>query len=266
MSQLTGQQINQSYQGLLKLSDSSTGITSSFQSIEDGLGNDTGIDIKQNAIISPNILNLPRLATNKGGLGIISSQGMTYQTDEYDSLVCFPFYDAGVNTYTGCNYSISAVTSTSDVVQLGFYTSQWNDTNGLIPYELVSTACTLVVNSTGAKTTSFTSDVSFSAYGQGIYFCVIRTTNVGATPTVRFRTNFIQSFFPGFLNNFYPVSGPVSSPNTNGSGLYSTTSCLSLWNGSVSQWETVFSGATLSSYTPATTVMQFPGIVLRSKI
>jgi hypothetical protein len=265
MSSLSGQQINQSYQGLLKLSDSSSGVTSTFQSIEDGLGNDTGIDIKQNGIGSPNILNLPRYSNIKGGLGLISNQGMTYQTDEYDSLVCFPFYDAGVNVYSGVSYSISAVTSTSDVVELGFYTAQMSDSSGLIPYQLIGTGCTLVVNSTGAKTTSFTSDISFSAYGEGVYFCVIRTTNVGATPTVRFRTNFIQSFFPGFLNNFYPVSGPLTSPTQTGAGLFSTTASLSMWNGTVSQWESVFSGATLSSYTPAATVMQFPGIVLRRK-
>lgn len=265
MSQLTGQQINQSYQGLLKLSNSSTGITSTFQSIEDGLGNDTGIDIKQNGIGSPNILNLPRYANTKGGLGIQSNVGMTYQTDEYDSLVAFPFYDPGVNVYSGCNYSISAVTSTSDVVQLGFYTSQMDDTYGLIPYQLISTACTLTVNSTGMKTTSFSNDISFSAYGEGVYFCVIRTTNVGATPTVRFRSNFIQSTFISFLNNFYPAFGSLTVQTQNTCGIASSTQCIGLWNGSVSQWESVFTGSTLTTYAPYPSVMQFPGILLRRK-
>ena len=45
MSALTGNQIKDTYQGLLKLADSTTGITSSFQAVQDGLGNDTGLRI-----------------------------------------------------------------------------------------------------------------------------------------------------------------------------------------------------------------------------
>ena len=50
MSTLTGQQINQTYKGLLKLDDSSTGITQNLQAIQDGLGNNTGLQIKQNQV------------------------------------------------------------------------------------------------------------------------------------------------------------------------------------------------------------------------
>jgi hypothetical protein len=262
MSQLTGQQINQSYQGLLKLSDSSTGITSSFQSIEDGLGNDTGIDIKQNAIISPNILNLPRFAPSKGGLGY-GSTGMVYQSNEYDSLVAFPFYDTGVNSYSSISYSISAATSTSDNVEIGFYTSQLDDTYGIIPYELIMTGGTLTVNSTGAKTTTLSQTLSFSGYGQGIYFAVVRTTNSGATPTVRFRAASLQSQFATFLGNFYGFYGALGT-NTTRPGLWSTTSCVGLWNNGVAQWESVFTGSTLSTYAPYETIMLFPGFYLRS--
>lgn len=49
MGTLTGQQINNTYDGLLKLSDSTTGITSTFQAIEDGLGNNTGGGFSNNA-------------------------------------------------------------------------------------------------------------------------------------------------------------------------------------------------------------------------
>lgn len=42
MSNLTGQQIQNTYEGLLNLEDSTTGITSNLQAIQDGLGNNTG--------------------------------------------------------------------------------------------------------------------------------------------------------------------------------------------------------------------------------
>ena len=50
MSTLTGQQINLTYPGLLNLETSTTGITSSFQQIQDGLGNNTGLTIRQNQL------------------------------------------------------------------------------------------------------------------------------------------------------------------------------------------------------------------------
>lgn len=263
MSNLSGQQINQSYQGLLKLSNSSTGITSSFQSIEDGLGNDTGMKISTNGITGPNLLNFQRFAPAKGGLGFIQSSGMTYQVNEYDSLVCFPFYDTGVNSYSSVSYSVSAVTSTADVVELGFYTAQCDDLYGIVPYQLIMTAGTLTVNSTGLKTTTFPSTLSFSGYGGGVFFAVIRTTNSGTTPTVKFRTAALQSQFATFLNNFYGFYGPLGS-NVIRAGLFTPTTCLGLWNGSVSQWESVFSGSTLTTYGPFETIMQFPGFYLRS--
>ena len=55
MGTLTGQQIKDTYEGLLKLTDSTTGITNSFQAIQDGLGNDTGLQIKQDGFYSNNL-------------------------------------------------------------------------------------------------------------------------------------------------------------------------------------------------------------------
>jgi hypothetical protein len=54
MSNLTGQAIQNTYDGLLNLQDSTTGITSSYQNIQDGLGNNTGAQIKQDGLFSNN--------------------------------------------------------------------------------------------------------------------------------------------------------------------------------------------------------------------
>jgi hypothetical protein len=55
MSNLTGQQINQTYPGLLNLETSTTGITENLQAIQDGLGNNTGLRIATNQLEVPNI-------------------------------------------------------------------------------------------------------------------------------------------------------------------------------------------------------------------
>ena len=48
MPTLSGQTIQSTYQGLIKLADSTSGITSTPQQIQDGLGNDTGTRIATN--------------------------------------------------------------------------------------------------------------------------------------------------------------------------------------------------------------------------
>ena len=48
MGTLSGQSISDTYDGLLKLADSTTGITSTYQQIQDGLGNDTNTKISTN--------------------------------------------------------------------------------------------------------------------------------------------------------------------------------------------------------------------------
>ena len=109
MSTLTGQQIKDTYQGLLKLSDSTTGVTSSFQQIQDGLGNNTGIKIKQNALTAPNLFGLKNISIKKVGSGINNNQTMAYGADEYDSIHWCPFYDFGLNSYSAITYQVSAI-------------------------------------------------------------------------------------------------------------------------------------------------------------
>ena len=51
MGTLSGQSISDTYDGLLKLEDSTTGITSTYQQIQDGLGNDTNTKISTQGIM-----------------------------------------------------------------------------------------------------------------------------------------------------------------------------------------------------------------------
>lgn len=254
MSTLSGQSINSTYQGLLKLSNSTTGITSSFQSIEDGLGNNTGTKISTKGILAPNILNLPVVAANKVGVGISNTGTFAYANDEYDSIHWVPFFDFGINSYSGMYYSVSAITSTSDVVSIAFYNSQWDDNVGLIPYQLIATGGTLTTNSTGYKTLTLPSSLSFSGYGSGWYFLGYITTNSGTTPTVKFRSarwtepinNFLRVFYGGYgpvgsVNNYVNAGITVSGPPTTNS------ITLAYWSGSTSTFVPTFDGVNLTS-------------------
>ena len=61
MSNLTGQQIKNTYPGLLNLATATSGITSSYQQVQDGLGNNTNTRISTNGILSPNLPSLNTL-------------------------------------------------------------------------------------------------------------------------------------------------------------------------------------------------------------
>ena len=50
MGQLTNQYVSQSYQGLLKLADSTTGVTATLQSVQDGLGNNIPIKVSSTQV------------------------------------------------------------------------------------------------------------------------------------------------------------------------------------------------------------------------
>lgn len=266
MSNLTGQQINQTYKGLLNLSNSTTGITSTFQSIEDGLGNDTGLDISTQGLLGPNIFNIPKFSIRKVGSGIANDLTLSYAADEYDSIVWTPFYDFGVNSYSSITYNLSAATSNSDVVSIAFYNSQFDDTYGLIPYQRLFTGGTITTTGgAGQKTTTLPSSISFSGNGGGIYWIGLLTTNVGATPTVKFNaarmqtqtTDFLRTFFGGVgansaINSFVNVGVPTTANNAS----------LAFWNGGVSVFESAFTGSTLTTYAPYQTQQRWFGFQL----
>lgn len=194
MSTLTNTQIKDTYQGLLKLADSTTGITSNFQQIQDGLGNNTGIQIATNFLSAPNQPGFLNLKGDYYGLGFTAA-GVAPTTNQQNVLLGYPFYDNGFYDYSAFTYNIITATTSTDTVEVSFYTSQMVDGIGLAPHIQVLSAQTLTVNSTGIKTTTLSSNLSFSGYGGGIYWCVMKISNSGVTPTVRF------SGIPGQFTN-----------------------------------------------------------------
>jgi hypothetical protein len=186
MSNLTGQQINQTYDGLLNLQDSTTGITSTFQQIQDGLGNNTNTRISTAGILSPNIVNMNNLKPDFGGIGFNAGVGTANQALTQNKTLYGIFYDTGVNSYSAITYQCGTVTSTSDVVTMAIYTLQLVPGIGIAPKDLVMSGVTMISNSTGVKTTSLPSTLSFSGTGGGYYIVAYFVTNSGVTPTVRY--------------------------------------------------------------------------------
>jgi len=190
MGTLTGQQINNTYDGLLKLSDSTTGITNSLQAIEDGLGNNTGSRIATNYFTAPNVVSIDaNLVPDFMGCGVGTGSGTAFGTNTQNRLMYNIFYDTGVHSYSAITYNLGTLTSSSDVVDFYFYSLQLVPTIGIAPKDLIMSGITLTsTGSTGLKTTTLPSTLSFSGTGGGYYVSAWYVSNAGVTPTVRYGT------------------------------------------------------------------------------
>lgn len=187
MSTLTGQQIKDTYDGLLKLEDSTTGITSNYQQIQDGLGNSTGSRISSSGILSNTIPALTNqlLKADYYGLGM-SATGSAPVVNMQNKTLYTLFYDAGIYDYSAITYNLNTLTSTSDVVTMAFYTPQIVPNFGMAPKDLIMSGMTLLsTGSTGVKTLTLPSTLSFSGRGGGYYIAAFFIANAGVTPTVR---------------------------------------------------------------------------------
>lgn len=188
MSTLSGQSISNTYDGLLKLSDSTTGITSTLQAIEDGLGNNTGARIATNLFTAPNVvgMNLNDLKPDSLGIGYIAAGSYAPGAGSQGQVIFGYFYDTGVHSYSSITVNVTAPTSTSDVVELFFYNLQFVKDYGVFPRNQIMSGITLPSTSTGIQTVNLPSTLSFSGSGGGFYAYVLKYTNANVTPTVRY--------------------------------------------------------------------------------
>lgn len=187
MSSLTGQQIQNSYQGLLKLADSTTGITSSLQSIQDGIGNETGLRIATNQLEAENIPSYVALKGQYYGPGFLNSAAAQMASGTQNVIIAYPFYDNGNYSYSAMSYNLVTATSSSDTCEAAIYTSQMINPYGLYPHTPIISGLTISTAAPlGIKTVTFGSNISFSGYGAGIYWVVFKVSNSGVQPTVRY--------------------------------------------------------------------------------
>jgi len=185
MSNLTGQQIKDTYQGLLNLQDSTTGITNSFQTIQDGLGNDTGLKIRTNELNGSGLLTYKPYKSQYYGGGFQNAVGAQYAAGTQNIIMAVPFYDNGVYEYSAVSINTVQTTSTSDTLEYAIYTSQMINPSGLFPETPIVSGMTASTTSTGIKTFTFPTNISMSGYGSGIYWIVYKISNSGVQPTFR---------------------------------------------------------------------------------
>jgi hypothetical protein len=219
MSTLSGQSISNTYDGLLKLSDSTTGITETTQAIEDGLGNNTGSLIKQGHLWGGGILNLNTYNVRNDyygtGINITPVAPINIQNGGFVSQI---FFDNGVADYSAITQNVITATSTSDIVQWAFYTPQAVPGRGLAPNNLIVSGI-VDPSTTGLKTSATT--FSFSGTGGGPYFFCYRIKNGGSNPTFRLAASpqganmsVFNSLFLGFTpstNNANIINAPQES-------------------------------------------------------
>lgn len=188
MSSLTSQQINNSYQGLIKLENSTSGVTSNLQTLQDGLGNDLDMKVSTTRFASSTIFSTSNWKPDYAGNGFTTT-AVVYNAGTQNLLNSTIFYDRGLYDYSAITFHVQTASTTSDQVDLAFYTAQWVDGRGLQPYQLIMSGINFStgdLSSTGRKTVALPSTLSFSATGQDIYFVVAKVSNGGVTPTVRF--------------------------------------------------------------------------------
>ena len=214
MSTLTGQQINLTYPGLLNLATSTTGITSTFQSIQDGLGNNTGLQIRQNQLQGGGLFSSQYFVPQyMGTTALTFSAGTQFAAGTQNIIQASPFYDSGVFSYSAMSYYVGTATSTSDTCEAAIYSAQYVNGGGLQPHEVIISGLTITTTgSTTLRTITFPSNISMSGTGAGPYFIVFKISNGGVQPTFRPGTGGFYSVQP---NIFY---GPVINAAGTGYG------------------------------------------------
>jgi len=216
MASLSGQSIQSTYQGLLKLADSTTGITSSFQAIQDGLGNNTGLRIATGQLESDNIISLVSLKGRHYGTGFQNTAGAQYTSGTQNIILAIPFYDNGNYAYSSITFNTVSATSTSDTVEAAIYTSQMINPFGLYPSTPIVSGITANTTTLGLNTFTFPSNISMSGYGAGAYWIVYKITNGGVQPT--WRPGQVSAFLGTILSQaIYGVNQQITTNTYSGS-------------------------------------------------
>lgn len=262
MSNLTGQQIKNTYPGLLNLETATTGITSTYQQIQDGFGNNTNTRISTQGIISPNVVGMNNLKPDYGGIGFTATGGAPVANTQNRVLYQL-FYDPGVFSYSAITYNITSATTTSDVITMAFYTLQQVPLYGVAPATLIQSGITLTTNSTGVKTTTLPSTLSFSGTGGGWYVAAFIISNAGVTPTVRPSTPTQTITNQAYSTTWGQYLNAAGTATNTGSRILSlaNTTLLTL---NLSSFQTSFSPTDISTNLTTTTLAQGFGFGLKT--
>jgi hypothetical protein len=189
MSSLSNQQINQSYQGLIKLENSTSGITQNLQSVQDGLGGDTGVKLAQGGYLtSPSFVSIKPLPKYTSGPGINTGVGTAFPASSQNKYIGTYFIENNsMVSYSAITFRVGTVTSTADVMNFAFYTVENTPQYGIAPKDLIMSGITLDatdLGTTGLITKSLPSPLTFT---EPNVYCLLMYVNnpTNVTPTSR---------------------------------------------------------------------------------
>lgn len=247
MSSLTGSQINQSYQGLIKLADSTTGITSGVQTITDGEGNSTGIRIGQD-FFQPvwGVSQYPVAPNDYYGVGIGGTQITPTASQVNNKTVNF-FYDRGVESYSAVTWNVWIQFDVNEWIDYAFYKIDYIAGQGYVPTDRVSDVYSYsgVQAGAGFRVHTLPSNLSFSGTGPGVYAMVLVYNAPDGTLTGRLTSLALSStsalyplmnanmgFVKNTINNAAPTWWSTNSTAQSGQFTMSGTSLSSSFTSS----------------------------------
>jgi hypothetical protein len=219
MANLTNQRIKDTYYGLLNLETATTGITQSFQQIQDGLGNNTGLSIRQNQLQGGGLFSSSYLVPQFMGNTIQLAAGNQYAAGTQNIIMATAFYDLGAFSYSAMSFYLATATSTSDTCEAAIYSGQYVNNSGIHPKDVIISGLTIATTgSVGLRTITFPSNISMSGTGAGPYFLVFKISNSGVQPTFRpgaggVYTGLPQVFYGNTLNLGGTAYGSPIRPN-----------------------------------------------------
>lgn len=239
MSSLSGQTIQNTYKGLLKLEDSTSGITSGFQSITDGLGNDTGSRIGINFFQSPyGLYNYPLTEPNRFyGVAPQGTVGNSVSANERNNKYFYTFFDRGIVSYSALSINVTTIFTADESIDIAFYKLDNISDVGIVPTQKLSDTYTLTnMLSTGEKTVVFASPLTFSGNGAGYYGFMwsYKTTTPASysgrllTNSIGIQTQILQAPLFGFMKNTGGNAAPISfiTPTTSTGRIIMTGSTM----------------------------------------
>jgi len=187
MADLSSQQINQSYPGLLTLANSTTGITNTTQSVQDGLGNDTGLQISENYLGGSSLFPAYRETLAKYyGSSHSGNFGSPFEATSVDLLNSVAFYDKGDVVYSAITINVMTESTTGDEMTFGIYDYQQLNPYGIQPKNIIVSGLTLTatdLSTTGAKTIIFPTPTSLGK-GGAKFLCYVITNSGSTSPSM----------------------------------------------------------------------------------
>jgi hypothetical protein len=220
MATLSGNTISDTYDGLLKLQDSSLPISSGMTQITDGLGNPTGLRLSDTEAQIFNGFTFKTYGLPKY-VGMGFSNSSSFSSNFSQRTTSQPVLLRGELSYSGITYRMITPTSSNDTISFSLYEADYDDSVGVYPK-------TRVVNNLPLILTGSTSNISIpfgfniSVSESSIYFILLTGDN-GNSPGTLLTARLGQVIGQTNLNLLNMIYGATITQNGQ-FGLFPTTS------------------------------------------